>query len=103
MDAKLFAWTGALVPVIGQGTWRMGESRRDRERELAALVLGLDLGLEGRGSARVRGVWGTLSNEAPSCVAPIPKGGRLPLNGKLHQWLAGIVTSVVPEETTYVP
>jgi diketogulonate reductase-like aldo/keto reductase len=45
MDAKLFAWTGALVPVIGQGTWRMGESRRDRERELAALVLGLDLGL----------------------------------------------------------
>ncbi len=43
MDSKLFGWTGELVPVIGQGTWRMGESQRDRE--LAALVLGLDLGL----------------------------------------------------------
>jgi diketogulonate reductase-like aldo/keto reductase len=36
---------GPPVPVIGQGTWRMGENPRARDREVAALRLGLDLGL----------------------------------------------------------
>ena len=36
---------GRAVPVIGQGTWHMGESGSDRGREAAALRLGLDLGL----------------------------------------------------------
>ena len=35
---------GSLIPVIGQGTWRMGE-RGDRKAEAAALRAGLDLGL----------------------------------------------------------
>jgi len=33
------------MPVLGQGTWRMGERPREREREAAALTLGFDLGL----------------------------------------------------------
>jgi diketogulonate reductase-like aldo/keto reductase len=37
--------TGVQVPVIGQGTWRMGEDRAAHGQELAALRLGLDLGL----------------------------------------------------------
>jgi diketogulonate reductase-like aldo/keto reductase len=36
---------GTLVPALGQGTWRMGEGRQKREEEVAALRLGLDLGL----------------------------------------------------------
>ncbi|HEY7650963.1 MAG TPA: aldo/keto reductase [Methylomirabilota bacterium] len=36
---------GPPVPVIGQGTWRMGEDARARDQEVAALRLGLDLGL----------------------------------------------------------
>ncbi len=36
---------GASVPALGQGTWRMGESRSRREAEVAALRLGIDLGL----------------------------------------------------------
>jgi diketogulonate reductase-like aldo/keto reductase len=36
---------GELVPVLGQGTWKMGESRSKRKDEVAALRLGLDLGL----------------------------------------------------------
>ncbi|PKM32934.1 MAG: oxidoreductase [Gammaproteobacteria bacterium HGW-Gammaproteobacteria-12] len=36
---------GVQVPVIGQGTWRMGEDERQRSREVAALLEGLDLGL----------------------------------------------------------
>lgn len=37
--------TGVNVAVIGQGTWRMGERRTDRAAEVAALRLGLDLGM----------------------------------------------------------
>lgn len=37
--------TGVEMPVIGQGTWRMGESVRKREAEISALRLGIELGL----------------------------------------------------------
>jgi diketogulonate reductase-like aldo/keto reductase len=37
--------SGQPVPVLGQGTWRLGESRKRRADEIAALRLGLDLGL----------------------------------------------------------
>src|SRR5262245_9068845 len=37
--------SGENVPALGQGTWGMGENRREREDEIAALRLGLDLGM----------------------------------------------------------
>jgi len=37
--------SGAAVPVLGQGTWTMGEDPRRRPQEVAALRLGLDLGM----------------------------------------------------------
>jgi diketogulonate reductase-like aldo/keto reductase len=37
--------TGENVPALGQGTWRMGEDRRKHSQEVAALQLGLDLGM----------------------------------------------------------
>lgn len=37
--------SGALVPVLGQGTWYMGEDPAARQREVAALRLGLELGM----------------------------------------------------------
>jgi diketogulonate reductase-like aldo/keto reductase len=36
---------GALVSALGLGTWRMGDDRRRAAREIAALALGLDLGM----------------------------------------------------------
>ncbi len=36
---------GGMAPVIGQGTWHMGEKGGDHAAEAAALRLGLDLGL----------------------------------------------------------
>jgi len=36
---------GEGVPALGQGTWNMGEDRRRRKAEIAALRLGLDLGM----------------------------------------------------------
>ena len=37
--------SGRPVPVLGQGTWRMGEDRTRRDSEVAALRLGMDLGM----------------------------------------------------------
>ncbi len=37
--------SGETVPALGQGTWKMGESRNARAREVKALQLGLDLGM----------------------------------------------------------
>ncbi len=37
--------SGETVPQLGQGTWHMGESGRTRKDEVAALKLGLDLGM----------------------------------------------------------
>jgi diketogulonate reductase-like aldo/keto reductase len=36
---------GRTLPVLGLGTWHMGEKRADRAREVAALKAGIDLGL----------------------------------------------------------
>src|SRR3989475_7316202 len=45
MITRLFGATGVVVPVIGQGAWDTGESRRQEGAEVAALRLGLELGL----------------------------------------------------------
>ncbi len=37
--------SGEEVPALGQGTWRMGERKRARSGEVAALRAGLDLGM----------------------------------------------------------
>jgi diketogulonate reductase-like aldo/keto reductase len=36
---------GVVLPVLGQGTWNMGERAAARQAEVAALRLGLDLGM----------------------------------------------------------
>ena len=59
--------TGIEVPVIGQGTWRMGEDRKAHRQELDALRLGLDLGLTHNDTAEMYGDGGaeTAAREAP--------------------------------------
>lgn len=37
---------GERVPALGQGTWNMGDNRGTRTEEIAALQVGLDLGLK---------------------------------------------------------
>ena len=36
--------SGRKIPLLGQGTWRMGENSRHKQAEIAALKLGIDLG-----------------------------------------------------------
>jgi diketogulonate reductase-like aldo/keto reductase len=45
MIMRPFGGTGESVAVIGQGTWGMGESRRTEKDEIAALRLGIELGM----------------------------------------------------------
>jgi diketogulonate reductase-like aldo/keto reductase len=37
--------SGREVPALGQGTWRMGENRASRSKEVRALQTGIDLGM----------------------------------------------------------
>jgi diketogulonate reductase-like aldo/keto reductase len=53
---------GERVPVLGQGTWRMGESKRAREDEVAALRLGIDLGMTLIDTAEMYGEGGAEKN-----------------------------------------
>ncbi len=36
---------GKLVPILGQGTWNFGESASSAKAEVAALQLGIELGM----------------------------------------------------------
>src|SRR2546428_9491629 len=36
---------GETLPVLGQGTWRMGEDKSKRKNEVAALRAGIELGM----------------------------------------------------------
>ncbi|MEX6501006.1 aldo/keto reductase [Pseudomonas zhanjiangensis] len=49
---------GTHVPVIGQGTWRMGENPAERRREVAALQQGIEQGLRLIDSAEMYGEGG---------------------------------------------
>lgn len=71
MERRAFGWTGVQVPVIGQGTWHMGELRREREGEIAALSLGLNLGLTHIDTAEMYGNGG-----AEEVVAATIRGRR---------------------------
>lgn len=42
---KLQLRSGREIPVLGQGTWRMGEKASLKQAEIAALRLGMDLGM----------------------------------------------------------
>jgi diketogulonate reductase-like aldo/keto reductase len=62
---------GEIVPRLGQGTWRMGESPRLRNAEIAALKLGLDLGMTLIDTAEMYG-----DGEAERIVAEAIEGRR---------------------------
>lgn len=62
---------GVAVPVLGLGTWRMGESRAARAAEVAALKLGIELGVRLIDTAEMYG-----EGEAETIVADAVAGRR---------------------------
>lgn len=77
---------GRSVPALGQGTWHMGERDAERDREIAALQLGLDLGLTLIDTAEMYGAGG-----AEEVVGAAIKGRR-------HQ--AFVVSKVYPHNAS---
>ena len=78
--------SGETVPQLGQGTWHMGESARARKEEIAALKLGLDLGMTLIDTAEMYGNGG-----AEEVVAEAVRGRRDE---------CFIVSKVLPENST---
>ena len=78
--------SGETVPQLGQGTWRMGESGRLRKEEVAALKLGLDLGMTLIDTAEMYG-----NGNAEEIVAEAVEGRRDE---------CFIVSKVLPENST---
>jgi len=78
--------SGESAPQLGLGTWRMGESGRKRKDEVAALKLGLDLGLTLIDTAEMYGNGG-----AEEVVAEAVRGRRDE---------CFIVSKVLPENST---
>ena len=50
---------GERVPALGQGTWRMGENKKSHADEVAALRLGIDLGMTLIDTAEIYGDGGS--------------------------------------------
>jgi diketogulonate reductase-like aldo/keto reductase len=78
--------SGESVPQLGQGTWHMGENSRRRKDEVAALRLGLDLGMTLIDTAEMYGNGG-----AEEVVAEAVAGRRDD---------CFIVSKVLPENST---
>jgi diketogulonate reductase-like aldo/keto reductase len=85
--ARAFGATGAKVSVIGQGTWRMGEDPRAQRQEVAALRLGIDLGLTHIDTAEM------YADGGAERVVARAVAGRRPE--------AFIATKVLPEHASY--
>jgi diketogulonate reductase-like aldo/keto reductase len=79
--------SGETVPQLGQGTWHMGENSRLRKDEVAALKLGLDLGMTLIDTAEMYGTGG-----AEEVVAEAMAGRRD---------ACFIVSKVLPENSSY--
>lgn len=88
MQSKPFGWTGVPVAVIGQGTWHMGDARRHREAEIAALRAGLDLGMTHIDTAEVYG-----SGGAEEAIAEALHGRR--------RSEVFLVSKVLPQHASY--
>ena len=87
MITRPFGSTGVDVAVIGQGTWRMGESRDMQKAEIEALRLGIELGMTHIDTAEMYGDGG-----AEKIVAQAIAGQRDK---------AFIATKVHPQNASY--
>src|SRR5688572_33503430 len=78
--------SGGKIPVLGQGTWQLGDRAERRRQEIAALQLGIDLGLTLIDTAELYG-----NGASEELVAEAISGRRSPLY---------IATKVLPANAT---
>jgi len=66
--------SGQVIPILGMGTWQMGENARNRQSEIDALRHGLDLGLSLIDTAEMYGEGGAEEVIAQAIREAIPAG-----------------------------
>ncbi len=88
MRKRSFGTEKIAVPIIGQGTWHMGESRRGRAAEVAALRRGLELGMTHIDTAEMYGGGGAEEIVA-SAIRDWPRQSLF------------IVSKVLPQNASY--
>lgn len=86
MIRRKFGWTGVDVPVVGQGTWML-EKGSSRQRAVASLKLGMDLGMTHIDTAEMYG-----NGRVEEIVAEAIRGRRD------HVFL---VSKVLPSNASY--
>jgi diketogulonate reductase-like aldo/keto reductase len=86
MPMRMTKLAGDPVPVLGQGTWQLGDRAERRRQEIAALQLGIDLGLTLIDTAELYG-----NGASEELVAEAIAGRRSQLF---------IVTKVLPSNAT---
>src|SRR5216117_1030853 len=82
---------GRPMPVLGQGTWHMGERASERPREIAALKLGLDLGMTLIDTAEMYGDGGA---EEVAGTAIAGQRDRVFLVSKVYPYNAGAKSAI---------
>ncbi len=103
---KIHLLSGRYIPVLGQGTWRMGEESSQKDAEIAALSLGLDMGMTLIDTAEMYGEGG-----AEKVVAEAMKNRReevflvskvYPHNASLKGAIAACERSLKRLKTDYI-
>jgi diketogulonate reductase-like aldo/keto reductase len=87
VETRLFGQTGVQVPVIGQGTWTMGDKAGRVQEEIRALRVGIDLGMTHIDTAEMYG-----DGRAEEVVAKAIEGIR----SKVF-----LVSKVLPSNASY--
>src|SRR5262245_49215297 len=70
MPTRAFGPSGVQVPIIGQGTWKMGS--RQRAQEVAALRRGIELGMTHIDTAEMYGE-GRAEESIGEAIAGLPR------------------------------
>ena len=98
--------SGREIPILGQGTWRMGEKASQKQAEIDALKLGIDLGMTLIDTAEMYGEGG-----AEKIVAEAILGRRqevylvskfYPYNASYHGLIAACDRSLARLKTDYL-
>src|ERR1700738_667714 len=92
--------SGEFIPVLGQGTWHLGEHLERRSEEIAALQLGVDLGMTLIDTAEMYGDGATEQLVADAIADRREKvfivTKVLPANATRKQLWTGIEKHVIP-------
>ncbi len=107
MQRRPFGKTGLALPIIGQGTWNIPESKKGRSEAIAALRRGVELGMTHIDTAEMYGA-GEVERIVGEAIAPLERESLflaskvLPSNASYEGTLAAAKRSLQRLGTPYL-